>query len=97
MSDSKTDIFYQSAFVWNELTEYNYLFTYGYKNKLYEINLTFSPDDFPHLAGFQYLKDIALPRFNPIQTVQQNVIIRVVQHSNKEIVIMKPISAPLLC
>lgn len=71
MSDSKTDIFYQSAFVWNELTEYNYLFTYGYKNKLYEINLTFSPDDFPHLAGFQYLKDITLPRFNPQKTLSR--------------------------
>lgn len=65
MSDVNPDIFYQAASVWNELTEYNYPLTYGYKNKLYKINLTFSPEDFPHLAGFQYLRDIALPGFNP--------------------------------
>ena len=57
--------------MWNELTEYNYLLTYGYKNKLYEMNLTFSPEDFPHLAGFQYLKDIVLPRYNPKKTVSR--------------------------
>lgn len=71
MSDSKSDIFYQAASVWNELTEYNYLITYGYKHKLYKINLTFSPADFPHLAGFQYLKDISLPRYNPEKTVSR--------------------------
>nr|WP_276009042.1 PBECR4 domain-containing protein [Aequitasia blattaphilus] len=55
---------YQAASVWNKLSEYKYSLTYGYKNKLYEINLTFSPNDFPHLAGFQYLKDLALPKYN---------------------------------
>lgn len=71
MSDSQSDIFYRAASVWNELTKYYYLFTYGYKHKLYEINLTFSPEDFPHLAGFQYLKDISLPRYNPEKTVSR--------------------------
>lgn len=71
MSDSKADILYQAASVWNKLTEYNYLLTYGCKNKLYEINLTFSPEDFPHLAGFQYLKDIVLPRYSPQKTVSR--------------------------
>lgn len=71
MSDPQADIFYQAASVWNELTEYTYLFTYGYKHKLYEINLTFSPADFPHLAGFQYLKDISLPRYNPEKIVSR--------------------------
>ena len=65
MSDSKSDILYQAASVWNGLSNYKYLFTYGYKNKLYEINLIFSPEEFPHLVGFQYLKDITLPRYNP--------------------------------
>ena len=36
-------------------------FTYGYKGELHEIKLTFSPRTSPHLAGFHYLKDIALP------------------------------------
>ena len=36
----------------------------GYRKKLYSVNLTFSLVDFPHLAGFQYLKDISLPNYN---------------------------------
>jgi hypothetical protein len=53
----------QSAQVWKELTEYRYLLTYGYKQKLYPINLSFSLEDYPHLAGFQYMKDISLPNY----------------------------------
>lgn len=30
----------QSAQVWKEITEYRYLFTYGYKKQLYPINLS---------------------------------------------------------
>lgn len=29
------DLLQQSAQVWKEITEYRYLFTYGYKNQLY--------------------------------------------------------------
>lgn len=71
MNHSTSDIFYAAASVWNTLTEYNYIFTYGYKNKLHTITLTFSPEDFPHLAGFQYLKDIKFPRYNPEKIVTQ--------------------------
>lgn len=71
MNTVVNDILYQAASIWNELTEYNYVFTYGYKNKLYTINLTFSLDDFPHLAGFQYLKDISLPKYNPGKIVSR--------------------------
>ena len=59
MQDEQQDILYRAAEVWKELTEYHYVFTYGYKGELHEIKLTFSPEDFPHLAGFHYLKDIA--------------------------------------
>lgn len=48
------DILQQSALAWKELTEYRYQFVYGYKKTLYPINLTFSFEDYPHLAGFQY-------------------------------------------
>lgn len=65
MSEEQDSLLYKAAVVWKELTEYHYVFTYGYKQKLYTINLTFSPEDFPHLAGFQYLKDISLPRYAP--------------------------------
>lgn len=62
--DVPNDILYQAASVWKKLSEYSYVFTYGYKKQLHTINLTFSMEDFPHLAGFQYLKDISLPRYN---------------------------------
>ena len=54
----------QSARAWKEITEYHYTFTYGYKKQLYPINLTFSLEDYPHLAGFQYMKDISLPNYS---------------------------------
>lgn len=69
MQDEQQDILYRAAEVWKELTEYHYVFTYGYKGELHKIKLTFSPEDFPHLAGFHYLKDIALPRYSPRKTV----------------------------
>ena len=62
-------LLHKAALVWHELSQHKYIFTYGYKMKLYTINLSFSPEDFPHLAGFQYLKDLTLPRFTPAKTV----------------------------
>ncbi|WP_243117326.1 PBECR4 domain-containing protein [Muricomes intestini] len=61
----------QSALAWKEITEYRYLLTYGYKKKLYAINLTFSPEDYPHLAGFQYMKDISLPNFTSAKIIDR--------------------------
>lgn len=55
------DLLQQSAHAWIEMTEYKYLFTYGYKKRLYTFSLTFSLSDYPHLAGFQYMKDLSLP------------------------------------
>lgn len=65
------NILYQAAAVWKKLTEYRYVFTYGYKKQLYTINLTFTMEDFPHLAGFQYLKDLTLPKYYPRKIVNQ--------------------------
>ena len=61
---TEMDILQQSALAWKELTEYRYQFVYGYKKTLYPINLMFSYEDYPHLAGFQYLKDISLPNYS---------------------------------
>ena len=58
------DLLQQSALAWKEIIEYQYLFTYGYKKQLHPISLTFSLDDYPHLAGFQYMKDISLPNYS---------------------------------
>lgn len=65
------DILQQSALAWKELTEYQYQFVYGYKKTLYQINLTFSYEDYPHLAGFQYLKDISLPNYTSAKIVDR--------------------------
>ena len=65
------DILKQSALAWKNLTEYRYQFVYGYKKSLYPINLTFSPEDYPHLAGFQYLKDIALPNYTSAKIIDR--------------------------
>ena len=65
------DLLQQSAQAWKEITEYRYLFTYGYKKKLYSIHLTFSLEDYPHLAGFQYMKDIALPNYSSSKIVDR--------------------------
>ncbi|HIZ22428.1 MAG TPA: hypothetical protein IAA21_06490 [Candidatus Blautia faecigallinarum] len=70
---SPEDILYQAASVWNEMTEYKYKITYGYKKKLYHINLSFSPEDFPHLAGFQYLKDLSLPRLEALVRLKRTL------------------------
>ena len=58
------DLLQQAAKAWKEITEYRYLFTYGYKKQLYPINLAFSLEDFSHLAGFQYIY-ILLDRLSP--------------------------------
>ena len=57
------DLLQQSAQAWKEITEYRYLFTYGYKKQLHPINLTFSLEDYPHLAGFQYMKDLKAAQY----------------------------------
>lgn len=64
VSEDTNDILFRAASVWKELTEYYYIFTYGYKKELHAIRLVFSPEDFSHLAGLHYLRDVAFPRYN---------------------------------
>ena len=52
--ETPDNILIRAAKIWKELTEYNYVLTYGYKGKLETITIIFSTGDFPHLAGFQY-------------------------------------------
>lgn len=65
------DLLQQSALAWKEITEYQYSFTYGYKNQLYPLHLIFSLEDYPHLAGFQYMKDISLPNYSSRKIVDR--------------------------
>ena len=83
MENNDHGLLYDAAVAWKELTEYCYVFTFGYKQQLYTINLSFPPERFPHLAGFQYLKDINLPRFNPSKTMNM-ILSGKISHSQIE-------------
>lgn len=65
------DLLYQAAVSWKEITDYQYLITYGYKKRLSTLRLSFSPGEFPHLAGFQYLKDISLPNYSSAKVIDR--------------------------
>lgn len=56
------DILLNSANVWADLIDTTYVFTYGKKKLLHTVNLSFSEDRFSHIAGFQHLSDIVLPK-----------------------------------
>lgn len=45
-----------------ELLDYQYHFIISYSKKLFDILLVFDERDFHHLAGFQYLSDIDIPK-----------------------------------
>ena len=60
----KDSLLYQATNEWDNISKYRYTFVYGYKKKLYTIILTFAPEEFYHLAGFQYLDDLSIPRYN---------------------------------
>ncbi|MBU5480528.1 hypothetical protein KQI91_04730 [Blautia sp. MSJ-19] len=83
MENNDHGLLYNAAVTWKELTEYYYVFTFGYKQQLYTIHLSFPPEKFPHLAGFQYLKDINLPRFNPAKTMNM-ILSGKIRHSHIE-------------
>ena len=51
MENNDYGLLYDSAVAWKELTEYYYVFTFGYKQQLYTIHLSFPAEKFPHLAG----------------------------------------------
>ena len=83
MENNDHGLLYDAAVAWKELTEYYYVFTFGYKQQLYTIHLSFPSEKFPHLAGFQYLKDINLPRFNPSKTMNM-ILSGKISHSQIE-------------
>lgn len=67
----KETLLFKAASAWVSLSRYRYSFTYGFRMKLYDLHLSFYPNDFPHLAGFQYLKDLNLPRYTPSKIIQK--------------------------
>ena len=77
------NILIDAANSWKDLINYEYLITYGYKNKLYNIKLSFHPEEFYHLAGFQYLKDLNLPRYNS-RVILDRIIEGKIKNEQKE-------------
>lgn len=68
--DRTMDLLYQAAQAWKDLTQYTYRITYGQNKTLHTITLKFCTDEFYHLAGFQYTKDVVLPvRFSHTKTL----------------------------
>ena len=51
MENNDYGLLYDSAVAWKELTEYYYVFTFGYKQQLYTIHLSFPSEKVPHLAA----------------------------------------------
>ena len=58
-------LLYKATAAWLSLTDYSYEFIYGFREKLHTIHLAFAVEEYHHLAGFQYLNDLAIPRYNP--------------------------------
>lgn len=52
------DNIFNAAIKYQKLLNSQYNFIVGYKNKEFHISLTFTNDEFHHLAGLQYLNDI---------------------------------------
>ncbi|MCL2840642.1 MAG: PBECR4 domain-containing protein [Defluviitaleaceae bacterium] len=55
------DILMQAAKSWVNISKSCYIITYGKSKKLHTVRIVFEDVDFYHLAGFQYLTDLALP------------------------------------
>ena len=53
------DTLYDAALQFQKLKNYEYTIVLGYKNKSSSINLRFFEDNFFHLCGFQYLRDVS--------------------------------------
>ncbi|MBQ9611668.1 MAG: hypothetical protein IJV14_03625 [Lachnospiraceae bacterium] len=70
-SDYKDSLLYKATKEWDSISQYRYSFIYGFKKKLYTILLTFAPEEFYHLAGFQYLSDLSLPRYNARKMIRK--------------------------
>lgn len=51
-------LFLDAAIAWNDLRDTRYIFDLGRKGKLNRVELSFLNEDFPHLAGMHYAKDV---------------------------------------
>ncbi len=70
LEQSTETLLFRAACAWQALQNVRYRFTYGRKSVLTVIELGFPQDGFHHLAGFQHLKDLQLPRANAARTME---------------------------
>lgn len=67
------DLIYDAAAKFLVLEQFEYHFVVSRKRKLHTINLNFTDTDFFHIAGLQYLTDVAIPR-NRTKTMDEILI-----------------------
>lgn len=72
-----SDNIFNAAIKYQKLLDCQYNFIVGCKGKEYPISLTFSNDEFHHLAGLQYLNDIRYIR----RTSRAEIFINIIQGS----------------
>lgn len=73
-SVSTRSMIYQAAVNWKILCGYELRITYGYKCKPHSITIGFEPEQFYHLAGFQYMSDVANIPHHSTRTVLDSVL-----------------------
>ncbi len=62
------------ALAWNSLMSKEYVFKIKYRaDNIKSIRLQFRDFDFFHAAGFQYMKDIRIPRFSKSKYLQKSI------------------------
>lgn len=52
------DILTESAMAWDRLCRSRFRITYGFKCKLHAVEIAFAVEDYYHLAGFHYARDV---------------------------------------
>ena len=61
------DLLFEAAKAWEYLLDIQYVLNYGMKDRIAEYVLKFRKEDFFHLAGFQYLNDINIPKYSKVK------------------------------
>ena len=65
------DLLFEAAKAWEYLLDIQYVLNYGMKDRILRYVLKFRKEDFFHLAGFQYLNDINIPKYSKAKYLEK--------------------------
>ena len=65
------DLLFEAAKAWEYLLDIQYVLNYGMKDRIAGYVLKFRKEDFFHLAGFQYLNDINIPKYSKAKYLEK--------------------------